>query len=114
MQGVLIVSADPAVRKSLRLILQPGRAIHERATLAEALSLAAAQRLDLVFVDDVFADGTALGLVEGLHALGYGAEIVPLLLAAGPAHTEPFAAYGVREFLVKPFDVRAVGQVVDR
>jgi len=79
MQGVLLVSADPAVRASLRVILQEGRTIHERATVGEAIALAAGRRMDLVFVDDVFLDGTAADLVRELNRLGYGYQIVPPL-----------------------------------
>ena len=113
MQGVLIVSSDPAVRKSLHAILQSGRTIHERPGVSEALTLAASQRLDFVFVDDVFADGTAEDLVQRLHGLGYASGIVPMLFSRDPVYVEPFRRYGVRRAIAKPFDVAEIQAVVD-
>jgi len=113
MQGVLLVSADPAVRASLRVILQEGRTIHERATVGEAIALAAGRRMDLVFVDDVFLDGTAADLVRELNRLGYGYQIVPLLLALDPPCTAPFRPYGVRYFVPKPFQVDRIREIAE-
>jgi PAS domain-containing protein len=104
MQGVLIASADSAVRKSLRLILQPGKTVLEAATLSEALILAVSQKMDVVLVDDLFSDGTAEDLIQRLHSLGYGAEIVPVLLSLDPMYREPYRVYGIQFFVAKPFD----------
>ncbi|NOY82201.1 MAG: response regulator [Kiritimatiellaeota bacterium] len=112
MQGVLIVSADPAVRTSLRVILQHGRTVHERMTAADALALAATQRMDVIFVDDVFPDAGAADLVRELSRLGYGPQIVPLLLSLDPPCTEPFQPYGVRHFVAKPFQVARIREIV--
>ncbi len=112
MQGVLIVSADPAVRTSLRVILQDGRTVHERMTAADALALAATQRMDVIFVDDVFPDADATKLVRELSRLGYGPQIVPLLLSLEPPCTEPFQPYGVRHFVAKPFQVARIREIV--
>ena len=112
MEGVLIASADPAVCRSLHAIVQPGRTVHERGTVAGALALAAAQRLDLVFVDDVFPDGPALELVERLAALSYGVQVVPLVLSLGSPVVEPFRQHGARVFLPKPFSLKQLATVV--
>lgn len=114
MQGVLIASAHSDVKRSLVAILQEGRTIHDCRTVAECLTFAAAQRFDYIFVDDTFPDGKAEELVRRLHALGYGIEMVPILLASDPIHLKPFRTYGVRHFISKPFDVKAVQQVVDQ
>ena len=114
MQGVLIVSTDPAVRHTLHHILQPGKTVHERNTVTEALELAAAQRFDFVFLDDQFPDGNAHTLAQRLHRLGYTTEMVPLLLYAEAVYTEPFRRFGIRYFLTKPFDVDEVRRVADQ
>ncbi len=114
MQGVLVVSSNTAIRKSLSAVLQDGRMVRDCRTLSECLHIAAAEKLDMIFVDDVFEDGTAEELVARLNALGYGFEMIPLLLVCDTIHTQPFRSYGVRYFLEKPFKVDAVQQVVQQ
>lgn len=112
MQGVLVVSSNTAIRKSLVAVLQDGRMVRDCRTLSECLHFAASEKLDLIVIDDVFEDGTADELVARLHALGYGFEMVPLLLNCEPINTRPFQSYGVRFFLEKPFKINAVQSVV--
>ncbi|MFA5204422.1 MAG: ATP-binding protein [Lentisphaeria bacterium] len=113
MQGVLIASADSAVRKSLRLILQPGKAVLEAATLSEALILAVSQKLDVILVDDLYSDGTAEDLIQRLHSLGYGVEIVPVLLSLDPLYRDPYRPYGIQFFVAKPFDAFHVNHALE-
>ncbi len=112
MHGVLIVSADPAVRKSLRLLLQEESTVHERSAISEALMLCASQSMDYIFVDDVFSDGTAMDLVRRLNELGYSLQIIPMLLSDDQIYAEPFKQYGVRYCITKPFDAERVTEVV--
>ena len=114
MQGVLVVSSNTAIRKSLVEVLQDGQMVRDCRTLSECLHIAAAEKLDMIFIDDVFEDGTAEELVARLNALGYGFEMVPLLLACDTVHTQPFRSYGVRFFLEKPFKVETVQQLVEQ
>ncbi len=111
MQGVLIASAHAAVRKSLSVILQEGRTVHEGRNIAESLSQAAAQKFDLIFIDDVFEDGTAIELARRLHSLGYGIEVIPILLSADPVNLRPFKAFGIRHCICKPFNSTQVNTV---
>ncbi|MCF7853702.1 MAG: PAS domain-containing protein [Candidatus Pacebacteria bacterium] len=112
MQGVLIASAHADIRRSLVAILQDGRTVREAPSISECLALAAAEKFDLVFVDDVFDDGTGEDLTRRLCALGYGLEIVPVLLRRDPSFFEPFRAYGVRHCICKPFDVSEIERVI--
>ncbi len=114
MQGVLIASADAAVRKSLAAILHEGRTLHECATVSECLSLAAAHKMDMIVIDDPFDDGGAEDLIRRLHSLGYGVEIVPILLSKELVHLHPHQAHGVHYYVAKPFDVKQVETVVER
>jgi len=113
MQGVLIVSSDPAVCASLRAILQEGRTIHERRSAAEALAFAAARKVDVIFADNALQDGAALELVAELARLGYSHQIIPLMLSVEPQFTEPFRRFGVRCFLEKPFAAARVRELVE-
>ncbi len=114
MQGILIVSIDAAVRQSLGAILQGGRTVRECRSISESLALAAAEKLDFIFVDDIFADGTAAELVERLHTLGYGPEIVPITPSLDGAWQAQFQPYGVRHCLAKPFNLAETTRVVNQ
>lgn len=113
MQGVIIAGRDVAVRRSLAAILQEGRTIHECASVAECLALAAAHKMDYVFIDDSIEGGYAEDLARRLSSLGYGIEVIPILVSADRLYLEPFLAHGTRHCLVKPFDVRAVRALVE-
>jgi signal transduction histidine kinase/CheY-like chemotaxis protein len=113
MQGVLIASGSENVRRALSVIVGQGKTVYECPNLAESLALASAQRMDYVFVDNVLPDGTAEELVERLHMLGYGFELVPLLLSDDAVCRERFQALGVRHTVVKPFGVAQIEQVLD-
>jgi signal transduction histidine kinase/DNA-binding NarL/FixJ family response regulator len=114
MQGVVIASADVALRKSLAAILHQGRTIHECGSVSQCLALAAAHKMDYIFVDDGFADGCAEGLASRLHSLGYGIEIIPVLVSTDRLYLQPFLPYGVRHGLAKPFDVRHVEALIEQ
>lgn len=114
MHGVLIASANVDVRKSLVAILQSGRTVYECRCISECLALASAQKFDSVFIDDVFEDGRAEELARGLSRLGYGGEIIPILLTDEPLHVRTFDGYGVRHVLLKPFDVQKVERIMAR
>ncbi len=114
MQGALIVSADPAIRKSLASILQPDRTVHEAINLTECLKQAAAEKFDFIFLDGIFEDGSSEELAARLHALGYGPEIIPVLLSVANIYQQPFRQYGARFFIAKPFNLRQVNQATER
>lgn len=113
MEGVLIASADAAIRRSLAAIVGEGKTVHECASVSETLALAAAQKMDFVFVDDLFRDGDAHELVNRLHLLGYAGEVVPILLSDAPQYISPFRSHGVRRCVTKPFEVRQVQSVIE-
>ncbi len=114
MEGILIASSDGAVRRSLSAIVAQGRTVLECNSIAQTLTLAAAQRADCIFVDDVFEDGTGEQLVARLHHLGYGPEIVPVLVSDQPQYLEAFKAFGVHHSVSKPFDAQRVVAVIDQ
>ncbi len=114
MQGALIVSGEVAVRKSLTAILQPGRAVAEADTIAECLAQAAAEKFDFIFIDGMLQDGSAEELAVRLNALGYGPEIIPILLSLDRFYQQPFRQQGVRCCIAKPFNVEQVNQAVEQ
>ncbi len=114
MQGVLIASADAAVRKSLNLILCEGRTVHECCSASDCLAVAAGQKLDYIFVDGIFEDGNGEDLAQRLHALGYGVEIIPILLNREPLYLQPFLKFGIRHSVAKPFEVQQVRAVMEQ
>ncbi len=114
MQGILIVSADSSIRRSLTAILQPQRTVREARTLTECLEQAAAERFDFIFLDGIFPDGTSEELAGQLHSLGYGPEIIPLLLSSASLYQRPFREFGIRFFIVKPFSSQEINQTMER
>jgi len=114
MQGVAIVSATVAVRESLAIMLRSGRTVRQCKSMSECLSLAAAERMDFIFVDDVFVDGTAEEMVSRLHGMGYGIEIIPILLSKDSSHRQRFRQYGVRSCIAKPFNAQEVQDVLEQ
>ena len=113
MQGILIASSNTAVQEALTAILQDGRTIQKSRTVAEALSMATTQRFDYVFVDDVFEDGNAEELIRRLHTLGYGVELIPVLLSTEQLYLNPFLPYGVKYAVSKPFNVEQIKEVIN-
>ena len=79
MRGILIASASPAVRRSLVAVLGEECTVYEVDTVGEALSRAGAERMDVIFFDDTFADGDAEMLASRLNGLEYGYEMGPLV-----------------------------------
>jgi nitrogen-specific signal transduction histidine kinase/DNA-binding NarL/FixJ family response regulator len=114
MQGVIIASAEVALRKSLAAILQDGRTIHECGSVSECLALAAAHKMDYVFIDDSLGDGCAEDLARRLRSLGYGIEIIPILVSTDRLYLQPFLPHGVRHGLAKPFDVRQIEALIEQ
>lgn len=114
MQGIAIVSADAGVRESLRMMLHSGRTIRECRSLAECLALATTEKLDFIFVDDVFEGGTVDELIGSLHGLGYGIEIIPILLSCDPVYQERFRPHGIRHCITKPFNVHQILRILEQ
>lgn len=112
MLGVLIASANPAIRRSLAAMLDGTVAVYEVTSVGEALSRAGTERMDAVFLDDEFEDGNAEHLAARLADLQYGYEIVPLLPSAEERYLRRFRPYGVRFSLTKPFNVSRVREVL--
>lgn len=114
MQGALIVSTDTAVRKSLAAILRPGRVIRESDSIRETLVQAASEKFDFIFIDGDFADGSSEDLASDLNALGYGVEIIPVLLSLDRVYQQPFREYGVRCCIAKPFKVQQIEEAIEQ
>ncbi len=114
MEGILIVSADNAVSQSLKAIVGEGKTVYECCGISDALALASAHRMDYLFVDDVFRDGTGRELVARLHQLGYGRGIIPILVSTDPLHLEPYRQFGIRACISKPFDVQEVERSLEQ
>ena len=109
---ILLVEDEPANRALVRAIL--GRsarpalreaALHEAATAAEARSVLAAHRLDVVLVDVRLPDGSGLDLVGELraHPHAEGAMIVIVSASVLEADRAAARATGADAFLAKPF-----------
>lgn len=114
MEGVLIASADGAISRSLAAVVSEGRTVHECSSVSDSLALAAAERMDFIYVDGVFRDGTGEDLVGRLHQLGYGQEVIPVLLSDDPQYVSPFRRYGIQHWVTKPFDVHQVETVMEQ
>lgn len=112
MRGILIASASPAVRRSLVAVLGEECTVYEVDTVGEALSRAGAERMDVIFFDDTFADGDAEMLASRLNGLEYGYEMVPLVLSDQERYLQRFRGYGVRYAVTKPFNVQRIQDVL--
>ncbi len=116
-EHVLVVDDDPAIAQvTQRLLERQGYRVTARTSSPEALELLRvdAGQFDLMLTDQTMPGLTGLQLAEA--ALQLRPEL-PIILTSGMEDT-PLAdqgrALGVREFLVKPVNIRDLGEAIRR
>lgn len=119
LEQVLIVDDEEGVRDGLRLILEPiAERVDACASAAEARLLLAERSFQLLLLDVLLPDATAVELLDEMLA---GNNPMPLVVAmSGGASAEQsfeLGKRGVRRFLSKPLNeeqvLQAVAQSID-
>jgi DNA-binding NtrC family response regulator len=113
--AILIVDDEPLIRWSLAEgLIEHGYVVHEAASRAEALSVAAAHAgEDLVVLLDLrLPDCHDLELVRELRERLPEAPVIVMSAHGSPETVEAVRALGVRDFVHKPFDVTTVTSLV--
>jgi len=112
---ILLVEDEPLVRAVLRTFLEGrGLAVDEAATCAEAEALNRREAYGAAVLDYALPDGNALDLLPRLRSLDPG---LPVVLVTGQGSIELAVRamrLGAEQFLVKPVDLEALGQVLER
>ena len=105
---VLIVEDNDLVSGALRILFeQTGRRVSIAATVSEALSVARADRPDLMLVDLTLPDGDGFSILEVLRQENRSPRVAVALTGHDdPATAERCAALGCTEVLVKPVPTR--------
>jgi|SRR2546430_16706842 len=105
---VLIVEDNDLVSGALRVLFeQTGRRVSIASTVADAISVASADRPDLMLIDLTLPDGNGLAILEELRRINRA----PRVAVALTGHDEPAlaarcAALGCADVLLKPVPTR--------
>lgn len=119
MARLLIVDDDLLTRRFLRDVLEKllRHTVEEASSVAAALERAGTTQFDLVFLDQNLPDGTALDLCQALSQL-QPHLLTPKWLITGEKplvwDTKVWTHFGVQGYLVKPFRIHAITDVLNR
>lgn len=105
---MLIVEDNDLVSGALRVLFeQTGRRVSIAATVADAISVASADRPDLMLVDLTLPDGSGLGILEALRRDNRSPRVAVALTGHDePAIAAKCAELGCAEVLLKPVPTR--------
>jgi DNA-binding response OmpR family regulator len=105
---VLIVEDNDLVSGALRVLFeQTGRRVSIAATVADAISVASADRPDLMLIDLTLPDGNGLSILEELRRANRSPRVAVALTGHDdPAIAERCAALGCADVLLKPVPTR--------
>jgi len=113
-QTVLIVDDDPAIRDLLSVILgQRGYTIITAATAAESLHVIASRQPELVLLDYQLPDQDGLTVLREIKASYPGCYVIMITGRGSEELAVLMMKAGASEYLLKPFDTRALGERVD-
>jgi len=119
MAHLLVVDDDPTTRTFLREVLERllKHSVEDAGSIEAALDLTHRTRFDLIFLDRNLPDGTALEFCQTFAQVEGGA-VIPKWLVSGekPLDWDPemWGHYGVKGFIVKPFQIDSITQIIDQ
>lgn len=110
----LVVDGCPMSQAALAECLAE-RAVHVRTcgTLTEARLVLGEEHADLVLLDFLLPDGTALDFIDEVNAIRPQPLVIVISRTAEPAQAFRLAQRGVRAFVDKPFDRAAIVHAID-
>jgi DNA-binding response OmpR family regulator len=105
---VLIVEDNDLVSGALRVLFeQTGRRVSTVGTVADAISVASADRPDLMLIDLTLPDGSGLAILEALRKENRAPRVTVALTGHDePAIVERCTALGCADVLLKPVPTR--------
>jgi DNA-binding response OmpR family regulator len=112
---VLIVEDNDLVSGALRVLFeQTGRRVSIASTVADAISVASADRPDLMLIDLTLPDGNGLSILEALRRDHREPRVAVALTGHDePSITERCTALGCADVLLKPVPTRELLRRVD-
>jgi CheY-like chemotaxis protein len=113
---VLIVEDNDLVSGALRVLFeQTGRRVSIASTVADAISVASADRPDLMLIDLTLPDGNGLAILEALRRDHREPRVAVALTGHDePAIAERCAALGCADVLLKPVPTRELLRRADQ
>ena len=116
---VLLIEDDPAVRRSLQLLLEgEGYGVRAFASAAAVQADADVMRAACLVTDYRLGDEDGLSLLRGLRRMGWCGPAILMTAFATPALAEQARSEGFTQLFAKPFRphllVEAVGRAVGR
>ena len=105
---MLIVEDNDLVSGALRVLFeQTGRRVSIASTVADAISVASADRPDLMLIDLTLPDGSGLAILEALRRDHREPRVAVALTGHDePSITERCTALGCADVLLKPVPTR--------
>jgi DNA-binding response OmpR family regulator len=119
MQKLLVVDDEPGVRESIRFSFSENFEVYTTASVAEAVTVVAIQRFDIIILDLALDTGRDDGLkvLRAIRYLDPGVAVIILTAYSTLESAQEAIRLGADDYLTKPFDVkmlrRRVVELVD-
>jgi two-component system response regulator RegA len=113
-QRFLVVEDCPSLRTSLVTLLVQRGEVREAASVCEAVALLRSFTPELVLLDVVLPDGSALDVLRALETIHPAPAVIAMSGSATPAATFQLAALAVAAYLPKPITPAALDRTIDR
>ena len=116
MPSILVVDDDEDVCTLMRMALAVGdREVEVVTSAAAAIAMLGTRHFDVIVTDLNLEIGmSGEDLLEHLQALSASSRVILISGFADAAETHRFRERGAFDFLTKPFELRALAEVVDR
>ena len=112
MKRILIVDDDARIVESLRTLLAPRYETAAASTGFDALKAMDAGRVDAVVLDLRMPGLDGKGFVDELHQRGMHPPLI--LMSANPNVADQAQVLGAADFLVKPFEIERLEDLLER
>lgn len=114
MKTILCVDDEPSVRQSIKLVFAGAYRVLLAESVAEAVRIARAQRVDLVLLDLTLPESSGLEVLREFNERGRMTPVVVVTATTCVATAVEAMKYGARDYIVKPFDVGQLRATADR
>ncbi|MCC6142753.1 MAG: sigma-54-dependent Fis family transcriptional regulator [Candidatus Hydrogenedentes bacterium] len=114
MQTILIVDDEDSVRQSLRMIFQARYRVLMASTVDAALEILQEQQVHLVLLDLMLSGGSGFEVLRHFNERGRLLPVVVITANASVESAVQAMKHGARDYVVKPFDVDQLREIVQR
>jgi DNA-binding NtrC family response regulator len=111
-RSILVVDDEPAIRDSLRLLLQKSFHVEVAADGVEALAAVALRRPDLILLDVSMPKADGFEVLRQITERRDGIPVIMLTAVGSISSAVKAIKCGARDFLTKPFDITELTSLI--